>query len=954
MNEELKIIIKAVTADAQRNLAGVKEELGRIEQTGTSTGKSVGSAMATMGKAAGVTIGIVIALTSAMVTLGKKSMEFRKEYAKLTAAFLASNGTVEQATKTYKELFGFLGESDTTVEAAQNLAQITTNEEELAQWTQILQGVYARFGKSLPVESLAEAANETIKVGKVTGAMADALNWAGVSEDAFNAALANTTSLEEREMLIRSTLNQLYSNAAKIYERNNQATIAYQKSQADLDMALSEATVYIVPLLTQLNNLAALLLQVLKPAFETVSAIVIVFVQWIAAAVQAIGSFFGVFDSAGSDPTGDVVDSLEQVEASTNNAVQGVTGLGDALNGASEEAAKLRKQVMGFDELNVMNSQTGTTGSGTGAGAGGVGGIGSSLNIPSMDSLGFNTDSLRNFQDKLDDVKERLEGIGVLVGLAAAGFTTWKIANFITDLTTTKKLVEEIIDDAAEVLDAEDFDAFEKAARKIPKEKYLDPLLAKLKEIGSQILIIGGTMAALYGYSEAWVNGVDWGNLAITLGGIAAVVAGLALAFGWIGAIIAVVIGAIASLVLAYKDITENGLTAKNSVLLLIGSLVGFPAAAAVFIAALFNQKSAILEVQEAQELLTKAKEDALAAENDYIYALDNAEASLKRLEEVEKKNGISGAELFAQVQAGTLDYANMTAAQREVYKAYLDNEKKQKELKRVTEEYNKAKKAETLASYEHQLALAKESGSYDDFKKSVVKAFEAGELSAQEAQDLISKSMSEMSDDAQQAFMEDIPDSIKKGLDPHKYETTLTKIKKAFSTACDSIKKFFSKLWDDVVAGWNKFTNKFKEIGVKIGDAISGAVKSAINSVLSKAIKIINGFIGAINVAIKVINKIPGVDIKQLNELDVPKLATGGIVNSATIAMIGERGREAVLPLDNNTGWMDALADRIAARQSAPSKVVLKVGETELGYATIGAINNITQQTGTLPLVVV
>lgn len=936
MNEELRIIIRAVTADAQRNLAGVREELGRIEQTGATTGKSVGSAMATMAKAATVVIGTVIALTSAMVALGKKSMEFRKEYAKLTAAFLASNSTVEQATKTYRELFGFLGESDTTVEAAQNLAQITTNQEELAQWTQILQGVYARFGKSLPVESLAEAANETIKVGQVTGAMADALNWAGVSEDAFNAALANTTSLEEREMLVRSTLNQLYSNAAKIYERNNQATIAYQKSQADLDMALSEATVYIVPLLTQLNNLAALLLQVLKPAFETVSAIVIVFVQWIAAAVQAIGSFFGVFDSAGSDPTGDVVESLEQVEASTNNAVQGVTGLGDALSGASEEAAKLRKQVMGFDELNVMNSQTGTTGSGTGAGAGagGIGGLGSSLNIPSMDNLGFNTDSLRNFQDKIEDIKERMEGIAVLAGLVGIALAGWKIGNFINELRAAQILIKRGSADGAL--------AFEKIAGKRAQAQ-MAQMKASILSLASSILFTSGAILTAYGYSDAWANGIDWGNLAMLIGGVAVAAAGLSIAFGWVGAVIAVVVGAIAALIIGYKDITENGITAKNSVLMLIASLVSFPAAATVFVVALFNQKSAILEVKEAQELLTKAKEDALAAENDYIYALDNAEAAMKRLEEAEKKHGISGAELYAQVQAGTLDYSNMTAAQKEVYKAYLDNEKKQKALKESTEAFNKAKRDETVASYEHQLALAKESGSYEEFKKSVIKAFEEGKISAADAQDLISKSMSEMSDDAQQTFMKDMPDSIKTGLDPHKYETSLTKIQKAF------------KRWGDLIASdWNKLTTKFKEIGTKIGDAVSSKVSAAFTSVMSWIIDKVNGFIRSINKAIDVINKIPGVNIKEMSLLNVPKLATGGIISSATIAMIGERGREAVLPLDNNTGWMDALADRIAARNGTPTRVVLKVGETELGYATIGAINNITQQTGELPLVVV
>ena len=47
----------------------------------------------------------------------------------------------------------------------------------------------------------------------------------------------------------------------------------------------------------------------------------------------------------------------------------------------------------------------------------------------------------------------------------------------------------------------------------------------------------------------------------------------------------------------------------------------------------------------------------------------------------------------------------------------------------------------------------------------------------------------------------------------------------------------------------------------------------------------------------------------------------------------------------------MDTLADKIAARNQGPTKIVLKVGEKELGWATINSINNITQQTGGLQL---
>ena len=82
-----------------------------------------------------------------------------------------------------------------------------------------------------------------------------------------------------------------------------------------------------------------------------------------------------------------------------------------------------------------------------------------------------------------------------------------------------------------------------------------------------------------------------------------------------------------------------------------------------------------------------------------------------------------------------------------------------------------------------------------------------------------------------------------------------------------------------------------------------------------------------------------------------MPRLAEGGIATRSVLANIGEAGKEAVLPLEYNTEWMDTLADKIAARNSGPTKIVLKVGEKELGWATIDSINSITKQTGAIQL---
>ena len=172
------------------------------------------------------------------------------------------------------------------------------------------------------------------------------------------------------------------------------------------------------------------------------------------------------------------------------------------------------------------------------------------------------------------------------------------------------------------------------------------------------------------------------------------------------------------------------------------------------------------------------------------------------------------------------------------------------------------------------------------------------------------------------------------------------------FSAAWDKIKQIFSNINGFFKGVVNTIVGTFKNIATIVGDTISSTVKKAINGVLSSAVSLINGFISAINFAIDIINAIPGVEIEKISKLEVPKLATGGILTRESLFIGGEGGKkEAVLPLEQNTEWMDTLADRIAGRNSAPSKIVLRVGEKDIGWAAINGINGITKQTGNLPL---
>ena len=272
MNEELKVIISAEIAKFKQGIQEAKKQVDKFTQDSEkgvskmdeafkSAGEGIKSAYSAIGKG-------IAAIGASLVATSALTAEYRENMAKLSTAFVDAGGNAESAKNTYNDLYRVLGESDTAVEAANHLAKLTTNEKELSEWTTICQGVYATFGDSLPIEGLTEAANETAKVGTVTGTLADALNWAGVSEDAFNEKLAKCNNEAERERLIRETLTGLYDEAAAKYEENNGKLIAQREAQAKLSDALAKVGDAMQPVITAFTNFATEALSLVAPYIE--------------------------------------------------------------------------------------------------------------------------------------------------------------------------------------------------------------------------------------------------------------------------------------------------------------------------------------------------------------------------------------------------------------------------------------------------------------------------------------------------------------------------------------------------------------------------------------------------------------------------------------------------------------------------------------------------------------
>ena len=223
------------------------------------------------GVAAGIGKAVVVAGTAiggAWLAAIEGSREYRTEMGELETAFVTNGHSADAAKQTYSDLNAVLGDSGQAVEASQHLAKLTDNEKDLQTWTDICTGVYATFGASLPIEGLTEAANETAKTGVLTGGLTDALNWAGISEEKFQAKLDACSSEQERQKLIMDTLNGTYSKASDQYKKTNKDVMDAQKAQEKLTDAFAALGAVGEPILTAIKEKVAEMVSTAVPHIE--------------------------------------------------------------------------------------------------------------------------------------------------------------------------------------------------------------------------------------------------------------------------------------------------------------------------------------------------------------------------------------------------------------------------------------------------------------------------------------------------------------------------------------------------------------------------------------------------------------------------------------------------------------------------------------------------------------
>lgn len=325
-----------------------------------------------------------------------------------------------------------------------------------------------------------QSANTKLNQNKEQAAeLADQIAKAEKNQNKFDGALDSTSKRFDK---LLSRVSRLASRVF-LFSMITTGLRAIRDWMGDVVTSNDEASAALARLKGALLTMVQPLVSVVIPVFTT-------FVNLLTAIVGKIAAFISALGGKTAQQSADAAKSL-------NKQANAIGGVGSA-------ADEAQKQLMGFDEINRLESTDTSGGGGGGAGT---------------------TDIQPDF-NWADGISETLDRIADLVLLIGVGFALWKISDLLPG--------------------------------------QLGNILGKL---GLILAAIGFLLIAWDGIKDAWENGVDWGNMAEMILGVAGAAVALYLAFGGIAAGITLLVGGIALLIVAFHDIIENGMNLQNTLL---------------------------------------------------------------------------------------------------------------------------------------------------------------------------------------------------------------------------------------------------------------------------------------------------------------------------------------------------------------------------------------------------
>jgi len=459
------------------------------------------------------------------------------------------------------------------------------------------------------------------------------------------------------------------------------------------------------------------------------------------------------------------------------------------LGGASKQAKELQKTLAGFDEMNILNSNS------TGGGGGVAGAIG-----PDFDLSDLNAVEIPEWIKWIANNKDIV--IGAIKGIAMAFliFKTLKIAQILSGVSGS--LLETI--------------------------KSLTTFRKFLLGAGIVAIIVG----IVYAFESLlkFLKEPTWNNFRGVLDGLSIALAGLGVAllainssnpFGWI----AIAIAGVSQLVKWIGDLITNydEETRKAEI------------------------------VKKAEDELAEARNRLKDATDKYISAVDRAEEAEKKLIEAQNETGISIDELLKKMDDENLTYKDLNEQQRKVYKAYINNKNAQDTLKTSTKELANEHENEKDKLNNLMASFITTSNSATEYKNKLIEAYKDGKINAEEAANGISVALSNMDEKTRQSFVKDIPDAIKQGLNPSQYNTItnsffnwwdgiLQNMQKSSSSMTRSIGKSFSDLLSQLQ---NKNMNFNSSIGFSTGGYVTKMATGGIINMPNRGVPVANAIAG-------------------------------------------------------------------------------------------------------------
>lgn len=290
--DEFGKTVKDAGDEGSDGMGQLKEAFGQLGEAAKSG--DINGVVAALGSMKGLLVGGAAvagakALADGIINITESTKEYRTILGTLEVSSKQAGYTQEQTTEIYKKFQAVLGDTQKAATATANLQALGLSQENLRTIMEQAIGAWATYGDSIPIDSLAESINETVQVGKVTGVFADALNWAGTSEDEFNERLAACADTTERANLVLTQLSEQGLQATgQAWVENNQDIIAANSAQETMNESLAR------------------LGEALQPASNFLIEFGSVYVDWAATAVSAISSVI--------EKIGDLLKSHEQLQ----------------------------------------------------------------------------------------------------------------------------------------------------------------------------------------------------------------------------------------------------------------------------------------------------------------------------------------------------------------------------------------------------------------------------------------------------------------------------------------------------------------------------------------------------------------------------------------------------------------------------------------------------------------